>query len=41
MSKNRLFVVIDISKDTFDVYEPSMGHKQFANAIEGFKSFKN
>jgi transposase len=40
MSKNRLFVGIDISKDTFDVYEPSMGHEKFTNDSEGFKSFK-
>jgi transposase len=40
MSKITLFVGSDISKDTFDLYEPSIGHEKFANDIEGFKSFK-
>jgi transposase len=40
MSKITLFVGIDISKDTFDVYEPSLGHEKFLNNAEGFKSFK-
>ena len=39
MSKNTLFVGIDISKSTFDVYEPSMGHEKFSNDSEGFKLF--
>jgi len=39
MSKNTLFVGIDVSKDTFDVYEPSMGHQKFKNDKEGFRLF--
>jgi transposase len=40
MIKSTLFVGIDVSKDTFDVYEPTMGHEKFSNDNEGFKSFK-
>ena len=40
MSKITLFVGIDISKDTFDVYEPTKGHEKFSNDSVGFKSFK-
>jgi transposase len=40
MSRNTLFVGSDLSKDICDIYAPSMGYEQFANDIEGFKSFK-
>ena len=31
MSKNKHFFGIDISKDTFDVYNEAAGHQQFSN----------
>ena len=41
MSKITLFVGIDISKDTFDVYEPTKGHEKFSNDSVGFDKGEN
>jgi len=40
MIKSTIFVGIDISKDTIDVYDPSNGHFQFENNVKGFRLFK-
>lgn len=37
MSKDKLFVGIDISKASFDVYDHLNGHRQYANDGKGFK----
>lgn len=39
MNKNTLIFGIDISKDTFDVYGGSLGHKRYSNTDKGFKAF--
>ena len=39
MNKSTLFVGIDISKDSFDVYGKALGHKSYPNTRLGFKSF--
>jgi transposase len=39
MNKSTLFFGIDISKDCFDVYGDSLGHKSYPNTKEGFRSF--
>ncbi len=39
MDKDRNYFGIDISKDTIDVYNPSLGYKQYANTYKGFKKF--
>jgi transposase len=39
MNKITLFFGIDISKDSFDVYSDLLGHKNYPNTNEGFKSF--
>lgn len=39
MNKSTIFVGIDISKDTFDVYDSERGHFQFSNDLKGFKLF--
>jgi len=41
MNKNTLFFGIDISKDSFDVYSHSIGHKSYPNSKNGFRSFLN
>ena len=38
-SKGMEVIGIDISKDTFDVWNSSTGHNQFVNDKKGFKSF--
>lgn len=40
MDKNTIFVGIDISKDTIDVYDNFDGHFQFENNVKGFSKFK-
>jgi len=39
MNKSTIFVGIDISKDTFDVYDSKDGHFKYSNDEKGFKSF--
>jgi len=39
MNKSTIFIGIDISKDTFDIYDPIQGHCQFTNNVKGFRSF--
>lgn len=39
MNKNTLIFGIDISKDTFDVYNSIYGHQSFSNTHKGFTSF--
>jgi transposase len=39
MNKSTIFIGIDISKDTFDIYDPMQGHCQFTNNVKGFRSF--
>lgn len=39
MNKSTIFIGIDISKDTFDIYDPKQGHFQFTNNAKGFRSF--
>jgi len=39
MNKSTIFIGIDISKDTFDIYDPIQGHNQFSNDAKGFRSF--
>jgi len=39
MNKSTIFIGIDISKDTFDIYDPIQGHQQFTNNEKGFKNF--
>ena len=41
MSKIKEFFGIDISKDVFDVVDPSENHHQFKNDPSGFKEFGN
>lgn len=40
MSKSITTYGIDVSKDSFDVFSPELGHKKFSNKVDGFKSFK-
>lgn len=40
MSKNKEFIGIDISKDTFDVWNPEIGHICLANTRKGFKELQ-
>lgn len=40
MNKITIFVGIDISKDTIDVYDALEGHFQFNNNLKGFSLFK-
>ena len=39
MSKITNFIGIDISKDTFDVFNPKKGHEKYSNDAKGFNSF--
>lgn len=39
MSKVKTILGIDISKDTFDVYDPERGHRRYQNDLKGFRSF--
>jgi len=39
MNKNTKFIGIDISKDTFDIWNKESGHKKFQNNLVGFKDF--
>jgi len=39
MTKNTTILGIDISKDSFDVYDDLKGHRQFSNDLKGFNSF--
>lgn len=39
MIKNTTILGIDVSKDTFDVYDSAMGHRRFDNGPKGFASF--
>ncbi len=39
MKKVKHYVGIDISKDTFDVFDNRNGHQQYSNDIKGFKLF--
>lgn len=39
MTKNTTILGIDISKDSFDVYDQVKGHGQFINAPKGFAAF--
>ncbi len=39
MNKVKHYVGIDISKDTFDVFDNLNGHHLFSNDLKGFKSF--
>jgi len=39
MNKVKHYVGIDISKDTFDVFDNQSGHHQYSNDLKGFKSF--
>ena len=39
MTKNSTILGIDISKDTFDVYDQERGHSQFGNDPKGFAAF--
>lgn len=39
MNKVTFFFGIDISKDSFDVYNDDFGHQQFSNNLNGFKRF--
>ncbi|MET6990815.1 hypothetical protein [Sediminicola arcticus] len=40
MNKSTIFIDIDISKDTFDIYDAMDGHFQFKNDMKGFTLFK-
>jgi len=40
MNKSTTIFGIDISKDTFDVWNQVLGHKKFSNDLKGFKEFK-
>lgn len=39
MNKSTIFVGIDISKDTIDIYDAMEGHFRFENGIKGFSLF--
>lgn len=39
MYKNKHFIGVDISKDTFDVWDLSTGHHCYSNDAKGFRSF--
>jgi transposase len=39
MSKVKHYAGIDISKDTFDVFDNRNGHQQYSNDLKGFKLF--
>ncbi len=39
MDKDKNYFGIDVSKSTFDVYNPDKGHLQFENSTKGFKQF--
>ena len=39
MNKNSVILGIDISRETFDVYDGLEGHRQYANDEKGFRSF--
>ncbi len=39
MNKNSVILGIDISKETFDVYDEDKGHRQYSNDEKGFQSF--
>lgn len=40
MNKNKEFIGIDISKDTFDVWSPVKGHVCLTNTMKGFKELQ-
>ncbi len=39
MDKDKNYFSIDVSKSTFDVYNPEKGHLKFENNTKGFKQF--
>lgn len=39
MTKNTTILGIDISKDSFDVYDQVQGHRQYSNDLKGFRLF--
>ena len=39
MYKSKHFIGVDISKDTFDVWNLSTGHHCYSNDLKGFRSF--
>ena len=39
MDKSTKIIGIDISKDTFDTWSETLGHKKFDNSNKGFRSF--
>ncbi len=39
MDKDKNYFGIDVSKSTFDVYNPEKGYLQFENSTKGFKQF--
>lgn len=39
MNKNSVILGIDISKETFDVYDELNGHRRYINDTKGFRSF--
>ena len=39
MNKNSTILGIDISKETFDVYDHINGHRKFSNSLKGFNRF--
>lgn len=41
MDKSTLIVGIDISKNSFEVYDNQLGHRQFDNTSSGFKCFQS
>jgi transposase len=41
MDKNTKIIGIDVSKDTFDTWSETIGHKKFENSSKGFKAFFN
>ncbi len=39
MGKSTKIIGIDISKDTFDIWSETLGHKKFENSVKGFRLF--
>jgi len=39
MYKSKHFIGVDISKETFDVWDLSTGHHRYSNDLKGFRSF--
>jgi len=40
MDKSTKIIGIDISKDSFDIWSESLGHKKFENSLKGFRRFR-